>query len=223
MVFCCLLEHIRTGYIASMSNDQPSFMQPSTSKIGYVKPVTVPLPDWLNGTPKREEPKENKELLFRRFEGFFPTLLDRLCAGQTITQALEEFPLPIERGAFMRWVRADASRNSMYKDAKEVRTEHLTAKMLTLAERAGSGQIMDFEGAKLEVDIYKWLIPRENKKDYGDTKTIELNQNISIVAALQAGDNRIAQITQYTEDDEPQQQYKQITEAIDADWEEVDE
>lgn len=193
-----------------MPNDLPSFMRSTPPTPGFMKP--------------KEVAAENKELLFRRFDGFFPTLLDRLCAGQTITQALEEFPLPIERGAFMRWVRADATRKSMYNDAKEVRTEHLTAKMLTLAEKAGSGAIMDFEGAKLEVDILKWLIPRENKKDYGDTKTIELNQNISIVAALQAGDDRIAQIPQYTDDDEPQkQQYKQISEVIEADWEEVDE
>ena len=128
-------------------------------------------------------------MLFQQFEMVFPRVMDRMCGGQTLTKAVSEIPFDIDRGAFMRWVKKDAQRYAMFKEAKEVRTEVWAGEMIRHA--LGEDTQSELDRSKFIVDTYKFLMRADNKKEYGETKSIEVTQTISITAALQAAQSRV--------------------------------
>lgn len=165
-------------------------------------------------------PKAARQLLVERFELAFPRVIDRMCGGETLNQALDDFPIPVERGAFMVWVRKDAQRYARFKDAKEARSEVWAGEMI---RHALGEEAVELDRSKFIVDTYKFLIKADNKKEYGDTKSIEMTGSISITAALEQASTRVAQVAAFSDEDEAEPTYKQLTEATEADWEEVDD
>lgn len=160
-------------------------------------------------------------MLVHQFELVFPRVIDRMYGGETLNKILEDFPIPVERGAFMRWIKKDSSRFGIYTEAKETRTEIWTGEILKIA--IGENDDMELDRAKFLVDTYKFLIKAENRKGYGDTKNIEVNGNISITAALAAAETRVELVAAFADDDEPEPTVKQLIEVVEADWEETDD
>lgn len=149
------------------------------------------LPDWLS-TPDIPVPslsKEQRALSFAQYEALFPRILDMLSSGYTLTNALRELPVEIDSGTFMRWLKKDPQRQEFYKEAKEIRTEAWAGKII---EHATSTDVAeDVQRSKLIVDTYKWLMASDNRRTYGDTKTVELGGSISITAALAQANQRV--------------------------------
>ena len=50
----------------------------------------------------------------------------------------------------------------------------------------------DVQRSKLRIDSRQFLIKTWNRKRYGDVKTLEVNQNISITAALEQANQRLS-------------------------------
>lgn len=204
-----------------MSEKMPSFLVPSQA--------TPKAPGFLATafTPTVKQPELNaKQEKFKvstaQFELAFPRVIDRMYGGETLNRILEDFPLTIERGAFMRWIKKDAERFAIYTEAKETRTEIWTGEIIKIA--LGEEETpMELDRAKFLVDTYKFLIKAENRKGYGDSKQIEMTGSISITAALQQAETRIQQIPAFVDDDETEPTIKQIAEVIDVECEEVDE
>lgn len=221
------------GYIARMSSDLPSFMRPSAfaPTPGFLAPGVAQ--GFLSGAPKRDpnpnlpngKSPEVKQLIFDRFELAFPRVIDRMYGGETLNKILEDFPVPVDRGAFMRWIKKDAARFATYTEAKETRTEIWTGELIRIAmgEADGNGELMELDRAKFLVDTYKFLIKSENRKGYGDSKQIDVTGNISITAALEQASTRVAQVAAFSDEDEAEPTYKQLTEVAEAEWEEVDD
>lgn len=162
-----------------------------------------------------------RELLIEQFKLVFPRVIDRMCGGETLSETLKEFPIAIERGAFMRWVNKDAERRSIFTDAKRVRSEIWAGEMIrhALAEDPSLANT-ELDRSRFIVDTYKFLISRENKHEFGDTKQIEFTGNISITAALQAAGSRVSQITEFSDDEE--QEVKRIAAPVEVEWEDDD-
>ena len=164
------------------------------------------LPAWLSlEPPPRPTPSaEQKALVIRQYEVAFPIILNRIYEGYTLATALKQYPTRIDVGAFTRWMRKDPGRLSMYKEAKEVRSEAWTGLMLKHAlgeDEDGEPIPTELDRSKTVIDALKWLISRENRKEYGDTKTIEMNTTISITAALEQAHARVISATVIDEDD----------------------
>jgi hypothetical protein len=143
-------------------------------------------------------------VMFAEFEMVFPRVLEEMCAGKTATAAVRELPITLDVGAFMRWVKKDAQRYALYKEAKEVRTEVWAGEMIKHA--LGEDTVAELDRSKFIVETYKWLMKAENKKEYGETKTVEVNQTISITAALADAKTRVSQVIDaelIEDDDEP--------------------
>lgn len=184
------------------------------------------VPDWLSVHPKREPASsltprgnstEGKALLFAQFEMVLPRILEQVCEGYTLANAIKELPIKIDAGAFMRWLKKQPKFHEMYKEAKEVRTEAWAGEIIRHAEGIGvdgSPSMDDTARSRLIVDTYKWLMSADNRKQYGDTKTIEMNTTISITAALAQAQGRVIE-AQLIEDDEidviDASGYKQLT------------
>ena len=188
-----------------MSSDVPAWLE--------ARQLEAPLPDWLSVTPRLEEParvpvgklsKEKRELLFAQYEMVMPRILDMLSAGYTLKKAFRELPIEIDHGAFMGWIRRDPKRTEMYRTAKEIRTEAWADEIIRHAEgkdENGEESMVDTARSKLIVDTYWKLMGADNRKQYGDTKTIEMNTSISISAALAQAQGRVIEAQVIDEDD----------------------
>lgn len=189
---------------------------------------TSSLPTWLSVHPAREPDSpltpraaspEGKALLFKQYEMVFPRVLEMVCAGYTVSQALKEMPIDVDSGAFLRWIKKNSKYNELYKEAKEVRTETWAGEMIKHA--LGEETEAELDRSKFIVDTYKWLMSRENRREYGESKTIEMNTSISITAALEQAQTRVIDAQLIDDDDDvetlPASQYKQLTAAVEDD------
>jgi hypothetical protein len=127
--------------------------------------------------------------VFQQFEVVFPRVIDLIASGYTLTSAVKEVPYSIDLGAFTRWIKKDPVRQEMYKEAKEIRTESWAGKVIEHATAEDS--LEDVARSKLIVDTYKWLMGADNRKTYGDVKSVEIGGQISITAALAQAQQRV--------------------------------
>lgn len=133
-----------------------------------------------------------KQLTLRTFEVIFPSVLEKLSEGYTLAQVFKEDHRTLPLGAFVRWMMKDPTRAAMYKEAKEIRSEQWAGKIIEIAE-ATDNPLEDVARSKLKVDTYKYLMGADNRKAYGDTKTIDVGGTISITAALAAAASRVSE------------------------------
>ena len=155
-------------------------------------------------------------MMFVQFEAAFPRILERICAGATLTAAVENYPLDLDLGAFTTWMYKDAQRKALYADAKEVRAETWTGVMY---KHALGETPHELDRSKFVVDTLKWLVSRHARKEYGDTKTLEVNTTIDIRAALSDAHARVIDATVIDGDDidlmQPEE-FKQLSSGEDA-------
>ena len=177
--------------------------------------VPQPLPDWLSYTPPPDPPRTDAKALGKlmntQFEAWFPRLLELVCAGWSVNKAVDHLPAepPLDQGAFMKWVHRDRARSEMLRNAKRIRTEWYLGRMIELAEGSEENPV-ELDRAKVAIDMYKWLVSRENKADYGETKTIEMNTSISITAALEQAGQRVIEAQVISDDDDDLFDYKRL-------------
>jgi hypothetical protein len=161
------------------------------------------VPDWLSTQPAQPQPiaqptqaeqaqrrRVTKELLLTTFEQTFERVLTEMAKGRTLKSVIVEDVRDLDYDAFWRWIKQDSMRYERYKEAKELRTEWWAGRIIEIAEAEDS--IEDVARSKLKIDTYKWLMGADNRKQYGDTKQIEVNQSISIVSALEQANSRLA-------------------------------
>lgn len=149
------------------------------------------LPDWLTAPAPRLPVKSNegRALLLDLYEAVFPRILEKMYSGATLQSALRDDFRDIDAGAFMRWIKRDANRHGLYKEAKEIRTEAWAGKLIDHATGADIAE--DVQRSRLAVDTYKWLMASDNRRVYGETKQIDFGGTISINSALAAARERI--------------------------------
>ncbi|MFA5186997.1 MAG: hypothetical protein WC551_10995 [Patescibacteria group bacterium] len=161
------------------------------------------MPDWLNaGSIDLLDPFDSprpiqrtvRELLHDQFAIAFERILEKITAGYTLTNAVREDFREFEVGAFQRWMKKDPERLQRYDEAKEIRTETWAGKIIAIAE-AVDNPLEDVQRSKLKIDTYRWLMGADNRRRYGDIKQVEVTQNISITAALEAAQQRVLTAT----------------------------
>lgn len=134
-----------------------------------------------------------KALIITQCEMVFPRVIEMVYGGATLANALRDLPIEIDHGIFYRWLKKDPQRYEMYREAKEIRTEAWAGRIIDHATGMKDGEMTmeDVARSKLIVDTYKWLMGADNRKQYGDTKTIDVSGGISITAALQQANARV--------------------------------
>ena len=151
--------------------------------------MTMELPSWM--TQVSAAPK--KELQEKQFEIFFETILDKISRGINLKEILRDDQRDFDYTQLLRWIHKDPMRKSRYYEAQEIGSEMIAAEILEIADGVNdSGVPEDVQRSKLRIDSRQFLIKTWNRKRFGDVKTIELNQNISITAALEQANQRLA-------------------------------
>jgi hypothetical protein len=154
----------------------------------------VELPDWLSA-PEQTIPisptviKAQTDLMLTQYEIVFMRVIEQIAAGRTFQSVIKDDFREFEHGAFLRWIKRDPERHQLYKEAKELRTETWANEMIQIADADDS--IEDVARSKLRIDTRRWLMGTDNRKQYGEVKTIDHGGQISIIGALSAADNRV--------------------------------
>lgn len=163
-------------------------------------------PDWLAGVQQADIAKSTtlamatKSATLARYELVFPRVLEYIYAGQTLKRAIRDLPGDyggIDIGGFTRWMNADPTRKKLYREAKEIRTEAWADDVIRHAKgenEDGTASPNEVARDRLVVDSLKWLMSTNNRREYGDVKTIDVVGNISIVGALEAARTRVQQV-----------------------------
>ena len=140
--------------------------------------------------PVPTEPSQapKKELLEKQFEIFFETILDKISRGINLKEILRDDQRDFDYTQLLRWIHKDPMRKSRYYEAQEIGSEMIAAEILEIADGDG---LEDVQRSKLRIDSRQFLIKTWNRKRYGDVKTLEVNQSISITAALEQANNRL--------------------------------
>ena len=148
--------------------------------------MTMELPSWM--TQVSAAPK--KELQEKQFEIFFETILDKISRGINLKEILRDDQRDFDYTQLLRWIHKDPMRKSRYYEAQEIGSEMIAAEIHEIADAVDNME--DVQRSKLRIDSRQFLIKTWNRKRYGDVKTLEVNQNISITAALEQANQRLA-------------------------------
>jgi hypothetical protein len=149
------------------------------------------LPEWLtypDPAPPNLSP-EAKKLHVARFEAVYPRIINMIAAGYNMTKAVEELPIAVDVGAFRRWIKKDPVRNEELRESEELRSE-VWADLL-VKHAMGEMGMEDVSRSTLVVNTLKWRISADNRRKYGETKTVEFGGAISIVNALAQAKSRV--------------------------------
>lgn len=163
--------------------------------------VPSPLPEWLTAPAPPAQPSPNRYLLaeinHEIYNNMLEHVLDKLAEGQSIGSILRACNRGKELGQFIRWLMKDQQRKARYEEALMFGAEVMKAQLVDIADGVsedGSEIPEDIQRSKLRIDTRLKTMGFDNKKKYGDTKTIEINQNISITDALAAARARVADV-----------------------------
>jgi len=136
-----------------------------------------------------EHRRATRALLDASFAAMFERVLTEMTKGRSLNAIVRDDLRDIEYDAFWRWIKRDPQRYERYKEAKELRTEWWAGRIVEIAEAEDS--VEDVARSKLKIDTYKWLMGADNRRQYGDIKQVEVNQSISITAALEQARSRL--------------------------------
>ena len=149
------------------------------------------LPSWLDPAPQNltKPSAEGRQLALVQYEYIFMRVIDSIAHGKSLSQILRDDQRDIDYNDFYRWIKRDPTRNQLFTEAQEMRTEFMAGEIIEIADADDS--LEDVQRSRLKIDTRKWLMGAHNRKKYGETKTVELGGGISITGALAAAQARV--------------------------------
>jgi len=149
------------------------------------------LPSWLDPAPQSltKPSTEGRQLALVQYEYIFMRVIDSIAHGKSLSQILRDDQRDIDYNDFYRWIKRDPTRNQLFTEAQEMRTEFMAGEIIEIADADDS--LEDVQRSRLKIDTRKWLMGAHNRKKYGETKTVELGGGISITGALAAAQARV--------------------------------
>jgi hypothetical protein len=150
----------------------------------------LPLPTWLSAPdPDDAGPSRlTKQLLKSQYEHIFMRVLTEMARGHSLVSILKSDDRDIDYNDFYRWLKRDPERMALFQEAQELRTEFFAGEIIEIAD---GDSLEDVHRSRLRIETRRWLMGMHNKKRYGETKTIEMNTNISITDALAQAQQRV--------------------------------
>lgn len=147
------------------------------------------LPNWL-------VPEPEKTYLEMTYENLFETVIPKLVMGRPITQIIREDPRDLNPGAYLRWIHSDPIREERYYEARRIGATMVEDELLNIAD-AADAPMEDVQRSTLRINTRKWLLGVWNRKRYGESKQIDINNHhtISIRQALDEAHGRVIEGT----------------------------
>lgn len=164
-----------------------------------------PLPDWLSVISDEQAaapvPPANPFILAEInhliYENMLPIALSKIAAGYSIARVMREAQRGPEKAEFIRWIMKDPKRKAQYYEAKAIAAEVFDDQRIDIADGVddnGNEVMEDIARSKLRIEVRERSMAVRDRKRFGETKTVEVNQTISITDALKEAQNRVSNI-----------------------------
>lgn len=153
--------------------------------------TTSPLPAWMETPPLPSARAATRDLQLKQFEIAFEHILDRLCAGKFLASTVRDYPIELDYGRLLAWIRRDAERWRRYCEAQQIGAEIIASNLADPSIEEEREIPQDANLRRVNFEIGKWYLGVVDRKRFAETKQIEVNQQISITAALQQANGRL--------------------------------
>jgi len=115
-------------------------------------------------------------LQLQTYEIAFEHVLQKVAAGNTLLQTLQDYHSLIDPSLYRAWIYRDDQRKKAWMVAKALSAEAMEDDLIRIADGFdpdGNPVPYDTNRANLQISTRKWIMQVNNKKRYGDTKFIE--------------------------------------------------
>lgn len=135
-------------------------------------------------------------------EIIWPEILERIANGESLASALRNPGMPSYALAKIH-LRSDPALREAYNQAVQDRAAFLAEELIELADESipegldPASRSAWVQNKRVRLDTRKWIASRVYRQVYGDRVDVSLTDGrISVLAALEAADNRILTIDQ---------------------------
>jgi hypothetical protein len=135
-------------------------------------------------------------------EIIWPEILERIANGESLASALRNPGMPSYALAKIH-LRSDPALREAYNQAVQDRAAFLAEELIELADESipegldPASRSAWVQNKRVRLDTRKWIASRVYRQVYGDRVDVSLTDGrISVLAALEAADNRILAIDQ---------------------------
>ncbi len=146
-------------------------MDASSPSIDYLS-----LPDWLTPAPpakqRNRRSREAVDLEHTQFELAFGVIVDQLAQGRFLSSAINHYPIEIDYGRFLAWVRRDPERWLTYCDAQRCGGEMVMAQVMDPEIERERVIPLDPQVARLNFDKAKWYLGIIDRKRFAASQQI---------------------------------------------------
>lgn len=137
---------------------------------------TLTLPNWLTPQPalptRHHRTKEAIELERTQFELIFDVVVEEVAKGRFLSSALRDYPIEIDYGRFLAWLRRDDERWARYTEAQQCGGEMILAKTMDPEVAAQQTIPDDPHIARLKFDKAKWYLSIIDRKRFGPSTQV---------------------------------------------------
>jgi hypothetical protein len=143
--------------------------------------VETTLPHWLLPPRSSTSPVSRADLEY---------LFHHMIKGHSVKAILRDHPGMPDYGVIMKYIFSDPALEEEYYEAKRVQTEAYNEEMVDSARGDGDTP-EDLERSKLKVATLKWLMQNNNRKRYGEVKTLNINGQLDVASAMDKAEARV--------------------------------
>lgn len=124
-------------------------------------------------------------------------ILEAIASGSSLTSALKENPGSPSYACAKRYLRDDPALGAAYRQAVLDRADRLAEELLELCDAEmpesldGPGRHAWVAQLRVKIDTRKWVAARLHPKAWGERIQVEVEQEISITAALEQANARV--------------------------------
>ena len=161
-----------TQLAQSSLDEVPEWLTPQPAVTGISvsdSPVPAVIPD--AATAKRELTLVQYPIVFER-------AIERIRAGEFMENFIREDIREFEFESFDLWIKQDRERKERLKAAIEARSHVIVAGTFSIAD--GTDSMEDTQRSKLRIDNAWRKVVADNRKYYGESTKIEMNQTVEV-------------------------------------------
>ena len=130
-------------------------------------------------------------------------ILEAIASGSSLTSALKENPGSPSYACAKRYLRDDAALAAAYRQSQQDRADRLAEELLELCDAEmpegldGPGRHAWVAQLRVKIDTRKWVAAHLHSRAWGERIQVEVEQQISIKAALDAAEARVIEGVPY--------------------------
>lgn len=186
--------------------DLPSWLTPSPATLPNSNAPPSPFPQYFElpvVAAKLTLAEQRRAIERHTFEAIYDDALEHIASGEHLRTFCTRDPRKPDYKRFIAWVHESEERKNAYLNARAIGAEINLTQIVEIADAADSPEEVD--RSALRISARKWVMGVDNRRRFGDVKQVEMTTQISVRAALDAGQRRVIEMADVVENDDQRQ------------------